>query len=74
METFESGNAVFKPFSKGVATSTSPKSLFRKTKKLFLIGLISEGYEIRILKESSSPLLFKKDSTESIISRFLPTT
>lgn len=35
MDTIESGNASFKPFSKGVATSTSPRSLLRRIKKEF---------------------------------------
>jgi hypothetical protein len=33
METIESGNASFKALSKGVATSTSPRSLLRRIKK-----------------------------------------
>lgn len=74
IETLDSGNAIFKPFSNGVATNTSPKSLLRRTKKFFLTCLILEGYEIRKLKDSSSPLVFKKESTESITGGFLPTT
>ena len=35
METKESGNTSFKPLSKGVATSTSPRSLLRRIKKEF---------------------------------------
>ena len=74
IETLDSGNAFFNPFSKGVATSTSPKSLLRRTKKFFSILLIFMGYEIRKLKESSSPLLCKKDSNELMGCRFRPTT
>jgi len=45
IETLDLGNAVFKPLSKGVATSTSPKSLLRRTKKEFS-DLIIELFDI----------------------------
>ena len=41
METDESGNNSFKPLSKGVATSTSPRSLLRRIKNEYG-DLISE--------------------------------
>jgi len=74
IETFDSGNAVFNASSNGVATSTSPRSLLRRTKKFFSTCLISKSYEIRILKDSSSPLLCMKDSIDLMVKGALSTT
>ena len=43
IDTLELGNAVFNPFSNGVANNTSPRSLFLRIKKLqFPTGIIEE--------------------------------
>ena len=42
METLDSGNAVFNPMNKGVATSTSPRSLLRSIKMFFVSGFVIE--------------------------------
>ena len=43
IDTLELGNAVFNPFTKGVANNTSPRSLFLRIKKLQIpTGIIDE--------------------------------
>lgn len=74
IETFDSGNAVFNTFSNGVANSTSRKSLFLRTKKFFLIGLISKDYDIKKLKDSSSRLFCMKETIDLMVKVVLSMT
>ena len=54
-ETLDLGNPSFRPFKRGVTTSTSPKSLFLRTKKLFSLFFICLLVPMLIYRLNSRP-------------------